>query len=41
MSQTKYEEIRKIRDDLEVFLDASITEDIRVVLPENISKSYL
>ena len=41
MSQTKYEEIRKIRDDLEVFLDASITEDVRVVLPENISKSYL
>ena len=40
MSQKKYEAIRKIRDDLEVFLDGSLKEDVGVVLPENMSKTF-
>ncbi len=41
MSQNKYEAMRKIRDDLEDFLDASLKEDVHVMLPANLSKTFL
>lgn len=41
MTQNKYEVIRKIRDYLALDLDNSLKEDVSVILPANLSKTFL
>lgn len=41
MPENQYEIMRKIRKELNLFLDNSLKEDVHVILPENLSRKFL